>query len=306
MGILSPVMEHIVGQQHSFPSPANKDKINKALERYKKVLRSFPNRSDSGEIKFGMADLFVGRNSPGDYKKAMELYNNILLSGGSPYLRARTLVGKAELMVGSGNNEELTDAVSLCESAAKTLKEDINDFFTSKALIIEADLRMSRDEKGDHLKAAKLFEKVADNKKAHWYFRSRGFLGRAELILYHNPDKIKNGVKFCEQAVKLLEPRPGDYFLIKAKLIDAELRIRRGKKDDLRKAERICSGVTKMKTEYSDLVARAKLTLADISKHPRAHKLYKEVLEMEGLDPYIINKVREAEKNLAKKKNKKK
>lgn len=305
MGILSPVMEHVVGSQHSFPSPADKDKINKALERYKKILRSFPNRADIGEIKFGMADLLVGRNSPGDYKKALELYNNILLSGGSPYLRARTLVGKAELMVGSGNAEELTDAISLCESADKTLKEDLNDFFTSKALIIEADLRLARDEKGDHPKAARLFEKVSSNKKAHWYFRARGFLGRAELILYHHPDKIKDGVKFCEQTRKLLEPRPGDYFLIKAKIIEAELRIRRGKKDDLKKAERLCSGVARTKTEYSDLVARAKLTLADISKHPRAQKLYKEVLEMEGLDPYIINKVRAAEKNLAKKKKKK-
>ena len=302
MGILSPIMEYVAGKGAVFPAPHAKEKLTKAIERYRKILQNYPNRADVGEIKFGMADLLVGRNSPGDYKKAMELYNNVLLTTGSIYLRARTLVGKAELMVASANKEELTDALSLCESAIKTLKADLADFFTSKVFIVEADLRMSRDEKGDHAKADKLYEKLIKNKKAHWYFRARSFLGRAELVLYHSARKINDGIKFCEQALKILEERPGDYFLLKTKVIEAELRIRRAKRDDLKKAEKLCTSIAKSKTEYTDLVARAKLTLAEISKHPKAHKLYKEVLEMDGLDPYIINKVKEAEKNLKKKK----
>ncbi|MBU0687013.1 MAG: hypothetical protein KKB81_04110 [Candidatus Margulisbacteria bacterium] len=302
MGILSPIMEYVAGKQDTYPAPAAKEKLTKAIERYRKVLRDHPNRTDIGEIKFGLADLLVGRNAPGDYKKAMEFYNAILLTSGSLYLRARVLIGKAELMVSSGNKEEQTDALSLCETAKKTLKSDLTDFFAAKAFIIEADLRMSRDEKGDHAQASKFFEKVSNNKKAHWYFRARGFLGRAELILYHFPNKVNDGIKFCGQAAQLLEERPSDYFSLKTKVIEAELRIRRAKKDDFKKAERFCIAVARSKTEYSDLVARAKLTLAEISKHPKAEKLYKEVLEMEGLDPYIINKVKEAEKNLQKKK----
>jgi tetratricopeptide (TPR) repeat protein len=298
MGILSPVMDYVVGKESTFPAPAEKDKLTKAIERYRQIQRNYPNRADIGEIKFGLADLYVGRNAPGDYKKAMELYNSILLAGGSEYLRARTLIGKAELMVSSGNKEELTDAITLCETASRALKEDLEDFFVSKALIVEADLRMSRDEKGDHRRAAKLFETVANNRQAHWYFRARGFLGRGELILYHQPNKLRDGIRFCEEALKLLADRPADYFTLKAHVIEAEIRIRRGKKEDFKSAEKLCASVAKAKTEYADLVARAKLTLAEISKHPKALKLYHEVMEMEGLDPYIIDKVKAAEQNL--------
>jgi TPR repeat protein len=298
MGVLSPIMEFVVGKEAAFPAPSEKEKLTKAIERYRLLLRKYPTRTDMGEIQFGLADLYVGRNTPGDYKKALDLYNNILLSGASPYLRARALVGKAELMVSSGNKDELTDALSFCESAAKLLETDLSDFFVAKALVVEADLRMAKDEKFDHAKAKKLYEKVSENRHAHWYFRSRSFLGRAELILYHFPDKINEGLKFCQTTEKLLSDRPDDYFYIKSKIIEAELRIRRAKKEDFKKAEKLCSQAAKTKTEYADLVARAKLTLAEISKHPKAHQLYKEVLEMEGLDPYIVNKVKEAEKNL--------
>ena len=57
---------------------------------------------------------------------------------------------------------------------------------------------------------------------------------------------------------------------------------------------------------FSDLVARAKLDLADIVRHPKATKLLKEVSEMEGLDPYLLEKAQLIEKAVKAKKGKKK
>jgi len=49
------------------------------------------------------------------------------------------------------------------------------------------------------------------------------------------------------------------------------------------------------------LVARAKLNLAEVSRHPKAKKLSREVLEMEGIDPYLAEKAKLIEKSLKKK-----
>ena len=53
---------------------------------------------------------------------------------------------------------------------------------------------------------------------------------------------------------------------------------------------------------YKGLIARAKLDLADVVSHPKAAKLLKEVHEMEGLDPYLIEKARLIEATLKQKK----
>ncbi len=48
------------------------------------------------------------------------------------------------------------------------------------------------------------------------------------------------------------------------------------------------------------LAARAKLNLAEISALSKARVLSSDVLEMEGLDPYLIKKARVLNKNLQK------
>jgi len=161
-------------------------------------------------------------------------------------------------------------------------------------------LRMTRDKGPDHKTANNLFEKVYKTKKANWYFRSRGALGQAELILYHEPKKINQAIKLCDESLKLLEERPKDYFTLKTKIVKAEILTRRDKKGDLVKATNLCKSVYQSKTNYKDLVARAKLAQAEIVKNPKAAKLYQDVLEMEGLDPYIIEKVNELKKSLKK------
>lgn len=304
MTVLSPLMSYIVDKEVGFPIPSEKEKINKALRRYRNILAQHPSRSDAPEIMFGIADLLVGRNESGDYTKAMNLYDQILLRATPEYLRARVLVGKAELMIGSPS--EFNNAISLCERARKILKSDVSDFFAAKAYIVEAELLLSRQEKGDWAKALGLINWVVREKDAHWYFRGRALLSKAEIFLYRQSPDLKAGLKSVDFALKELKSRPDDYFANKGKLIKAEILCRRGKKADFNRAEKLLLEVIKMPIKYQDLIARAKIDLADIATHPKAAKLLKQVHEMEGLDPYLIEKARLVEENLEKTKKAKK
>lgn len=290
MTILSPIMSYIVDKEVGFPVPSEKEKINKALRRYRHLLSKHPNRSDSPEIMFGIADLLVGRNQPGDYFEAMKIFDQILLRSIPEYLRARALVGKAELMIGM--REELANAISLSEKARKILGADMSDFFAAKTYIVEAELRFVRKEKGDWAKALSLINHVIKEKQAHWYFRGRALLSKAEIIIIRDPDHFAPAIKLCDFALKELKSRPDDYFAHKGRALKAEILSSRAKKGDFQKAERLLTEVIKMPFDYSDLIARAKLDLANIATHPKASKLLKQVNEMEGLDPYLIEKTR--------------
>jgi hypothetical protein len=298
MNIISPIMGFIVDREAGFPAPSEREKINKLIEKYRTVMRKNPGRADIGEIKFGLADLYVGRGEPGDYDKARAFYEDILKTSGAPYLRARAQVGKAELAVPGIKKESIQDALDLCLTARKTLNNDLSDFFAAKSYIIEADLLLVRDAKGDHQQAMKIHDKLINERKANWYFRARALLGKAELILYHEPAKIGSAIALCQRSEKLLKDRPGDYFSIKAKVVESELRVRRAKGNDFKAAEKILKEAVTMKHPYLDLSARAKTDLAEISNHPLAGKLLGELNQMEGLDPYLTEKIKLIEQKL--------
>jgi hypothetical protein len=294
-------MSFIVDREAGFPAPSEREKINKLVEKYRNILRKNPTRSDIGEIKFGLADLYVGRGDPGDYDKARFFYEDILKTSGSPYLRARAQVGKAELAVPGIKKQDIQNAIDLCLTARKALSDDLSDFFAAKSYIIEADLRLVRDDPGDHGAALKIHEKLIKEKSAHWYFRARALLGKAELILYHDPQKISEAITLCPRATRLLKDRPGDYFALKTKIIESELRIRRAKGNDFKASEKLLKEVVSFPHAYRDLLARAKADLAEISKHPLASKLLKDLQQMEGLDPYLIDKIRQVESKISSK-----
>ena len=86
----------------------------------------------------------------------------------------------------------------------------------------------------------------------------------------------------------------------------AEILIRREIKGDFERAEKLLTEVIKMKFAYKDLVARAKIDLAQIANHPKASKLIGEVLEMEGLDPYLQEKARNSQQTINDKRRKSK
>ena len=294
MTILSPIMDYIVDKEVGFPIPSEKEKINKALKRYRYILSQYPKRSDAPEIMFGIADLLVGRGEGADHAEAMKLYDQIMLRNPPEYLKARALIGKAELMIGIP--EDFGDAISLCEKARKILGPDVSEFFAAKTYIVEAELRLARRDKGDWAKALELINRVVKEKNAHWYFRGRALLSKSEIILYRDPDDLGTALKLADFSIKELRSRPDDYFANKGRVLKAEILTRRAKSGDFVKAEKLLTEVVKMPFPYNDLIARAKLDMADIVNHPKAVKLLKQVHEMEGLDPYLIEKASIIEK----------
>jgi len=281
-------MSYVVDKEIGFPIPSEKEKINKALRRYRSILSQHSKRSDAPEIMFGIADLLVGRNDPGDFAEAMKIYDQIMLRNPPEYLKARALIGKSELMI--GNPAEFGNAISLCEKAREILGNNVAEFFAAKTLIVEAELRLARRDKGDWATALGLINRVVREKDAHWYFRGRALLSKAEIILYRNPEELGPALKTVDFALKEMASRPDDYFTNKAKVVKAEIVSRRANKGDFERAEKLLMEVLKMPFAYKDLIARAKLDMADIVAHPKATKLLKEVHEMEGLDPYLIEK----------------
>ncbi|MFA5839611.1 MAG: hypothetical protein WC890_03015 [Candidatus Margulisiibacteriota bacterium] len=302
MGILSPVMSYVVDKELGFPIPSEKEKINKAIKRYRYILSQHPNRADAPEILFGIADLLVGRNEASDYGEATKIFDSILHRNPPEYLKARALVGKAELMIGSSS--DFNDAIALCEKARKILDADYIDFFAAKTVAVEAELRLSRNDKGDWEKAVKLIDEVIREKKANWYFKGRALLTKAEILLYKKPQDLRTPLKMIDACLIQLKSRPDDYFSHKGRLLRAEILIRREIKGDFERAEKLLTEVIRMKFAYKDLVARAKIDLAQIANHPKASKLISEVLEMEGLDPYLQEKARNSQQTINDKKRK--
>ena len=304
MAILSPIMSYVVDNELGFPIPSQKEKINKALKRYRYILSQHPKRADAPEIMFGIADLLVGRGNPGDYNDALRFYDHILLHLPPEYLKARALIGKAELLI--GNPDEFDNAISLCEKARQILGKDLADFFAAKTIAVEVELRLARQAEGDWKKALGLINLLIKAKKTHWYFLGRALLSKAEIIFWRNPKNLGEPLKLVNAALIKLKTREDDYFTNKGKVLRAEMLTRRAKKGDFERTEKLLVEVLKMSMDYKDLIARAKLDLADVVRHPKATRLIKEVLQMEGLDPYLIDKASIIEKALKHSKKKKK
>ena len=134
MAILSPIMSFIVDKEIGFPVPSEKERINKALKRYRYLLSQHPKRTDAPEIMFGIADLLVGRGEAGDHAEAVKLYDQILLRAIPDYLKARALIGKAELMIGIP--QEFGNAISMSEKSRRILGSDVSEFFAAKTYIV--------------------------------------------------------------------------------------------------------------------------------------------------------------------------
>jgi len=299
MGIMSPIMSFIVDREPSYPSPSEKVKLNKVIGRYRLLLKTIAWRYDIGEIKFGLADLLVGRNEPGDYKDAIRLYDDILKGVTSPYLRGRALAGKAELMITSEKKSDIEQAVALAKSASQIIKKEINanDFFYQKAQVVEAELLTKIGENPNLKTASKLYDGVIKSEKSNAYFKARAMVGLSELKTYIAPVKeLKRYAEYCHSAQILLAERPSDYFMVKARVVEAEVLTRMDPKRNVNKIIALCNQVIAAKTADMQLVLRAKLDKADVSKHENALKLIKEVRASKELPDYLAEKANIVEK----------
>jgi len=291
IGILSPVMKKVVDEEESYPSPSAKTKINKAIGRYKLLSKAQKWKDYMDDIKFALADLLVARGEDSDYKEALNYYNFIVSKTKNDMLKGRAMIGKAEMVIADISKITIDEAIDMCKQGYKLLKGKLDDFFVAKAVAVEAELLVKKSGKKNINEAAKLLGKLTGKKNAHPYFRARAMAGKAELALYFGVDSLSNGIKMCEEALKILAERPLDYFAVKAKVVEAELLLRRGSSSDIQKAENLCNSVITAPV-HKDLTARAKIVLAETSKKEKAQKLFDEVLEQDGLDPYLIEKVK--------------
>ncbi|MFC1767044.1 hypothetical protein ACFLZ2_00600 [Candidatus Margulisiibacteriota bacterium] len=298
-------MSYIVGKEADFPSPSTKIKLNKVIGRYKLILRTFAYRYDIGEIKFGLADLYIGRNEPGDYKEAMKLYNDIIQKPTSPFLLARALSGKAELFISENDKKKIEEGIELSRRAKKILEEEVGkeDFFYQKSVIVEAELLTKKGKKEDVKIAAKLYESLIKSDQTNYYFRARAMIGISELNTYTaKPKTLKKYADHCDSAIELLRFRPQDYFSIKAKMILVEVLTQIDSKKNVNRIIQLCNQVLLNKYADKETIARTRLDKADVSKKNNAEKLIAEVKKTEGLPDYIYKKAKLIEADLKKRK----
>ena len=296
MGIMSPLMKRVVEEESSYPSPSEKVKVSKAIGRYKLMEAVDKWKSNLDDIRFAIADLLLSKATAQDYKEALGYYNLIIKRTKNKVLKARAEIGRAELALMGIDKIGVDAAIKLCKDGAKLLRQNLSDFFVSKAIAVEAELLVKKGGKAAISQASKLFSRIIGKRNASSYFRARSMVGKAELILYYGTEALSKGIKLCDEAIKLLIQRPSDYFNLKARLIKAELLLRRGSSSDLIKAEDLCESVISSSLAHKDLIARAKLVLAELSKKERAKVLFEDVLSEENVDPYIIEKAKQIQK----------
>jgi hypothetical protein len=216
----------------------------------------------------------------------------------SPYLRARALAGKAELMILSDKPEEITEAIKLAQTSSDIIKKEIgqNDFFFQKAVVVESELLAKVDGPANLRTASRLYEQIINNEKSNAYFKARAMVGVSELKTYvAKPKELSKYAEYCEDAQTLLADRPSDFFMVKAKVIEAEILIRMDAKKHVNKIISLCNQVILNKSADPQLVIRAKLDKADVSKPGNALKIIKEVKAIKDLPGYLAEKAKMVE-----------
>jgi hypothetical protein len=301
-GTLSPILSHIV--QTTIAAVGEKERLNRLINKYRKMLRYVTGGLNVSEVRFGLADLLITRDDPGDWKEAKTHYDFVLEHAPYGYLRSASMVGNAELAVRSDDKKEIDAAIDLAKRAYNTLNSLVgpSDFYSVKSLIVEAELLLKRNAETESKEAIKLFDKVAKDEMADPYFRARAIVGRGELMLYSKKIDINLEIQKCHSAIELLSGKPFDYFALKAKLLQGEFIAKRMARYDKSRATGIFMGVMGTKEGDIDLKCRAKLDLADISVTPKAKKLVKEVLATKDVDPYLTGRAKLIGKSLKERK----
>lgn len=299
--VISPIMRYILEKEEGgYPSPTEREKLNKAIARYRNIIKSVPSGPLIGEIKFGLADLLVGRDEEGDYKEAQHLYGEIVNTAPKGYLWAKAVVGHAEILIRLGNGDDVEAAVKAVGEARETLQKFVGnrDFFTVKSLAVEAELLTKESLEKHHAEVIHIHDKVIKWSSDHAYFKARSEVGKAESLLYFYPKKLLEAFRLCQDAQKTLRDRPDDYFALKSKVLQVEILARKGTPTDLQRADKISKALLDHREVPQELRARTMLALAQITRHPKAEKFSTEVLQMEGLDPYLVEKARQIAQGL--------
>lgn len=299
-GTLSPILSHLV--QTTIAAVGEKERLNRLINKYRKMLRFAEGGFNVSEIRFGLADLLITRDDPNDWKEAKQHYDFVLEHATYGYLRSAAMVGKAELAIRASEAAEIENAIILCQRSYKNLCSLVgeSDFYSVKSLVVEAELHIKRNNKTDKGMALKLLEKVFSDDIADPYFKARAIVNHAELLLYDKKVNPNKELQLCFTAIDLLKDRSDDYFSVKARLLQGEYIARRMMRYDKSRATGIFMGIMSNKNADADLAARARLNLAEISVEKKAKTLVKEVLSQKTIDPYLLARAKQIEKNLKK------
>ena len=297
-GTLSPILSHLV--QTTIAAVGEKEKLNRIINKYRKMLRFVTGGLNISEVKFGLADLLITRDEENDWNEAESHYSFVLQHAPYGYLRSAAMIGKAELSVREDDAKAIEEAISLAQRAYKNLLALVgpSDFYSMKCLVVEAELRLKRNGPADRKAALKLFEKIYSDVMADSYFRGRSMVGHAELMLYDKKKDVNKEIQLCLGAIDLLNDKSNDYFTVKAKIIQGEYIVQRMAHYDKSRAIGIFMGVISNKSADVDLVARAKLNLADLHEKPKAMALVKEVLAGKVADQFLIDRAKNMKKVL--------
>lgn len=301
-GTLSPILSHLV--QTTIAAVGAKEKLNRLINKYRKMLRYVMGGMNVSEVRFGLADLLITRDDPGDWKEAKTHYDYVLEKAAYGYLRSAAMIGKAELAIRSDDKKELDEAIDYAKRGFNVLLSLVgkSDFYSIKSLVVEAELLLKRSGPGDEKEALKLFEKALKDEMADPYFRARAIVNKEERILYSGKFDINKEIQLCHTAIELLKERPHDYFAVKARLLQGEFISKRMARYDKSRATGIFMGVMGTKEADPDLQSRARLNLAEISELKKAKILIKEVLSAKNVDGYLVEKAKRLQKELKAKK----
>lgn len=273
------------------------EKLNRGIKRYKRMLQFAKGAVHIAEIEFGIADMMITRDDPYDWREAARLYNDILERTPYGLLRGAAMAGKAELVIRKSDKAEIAEAIELADQAHAMLKQFMGeqDFFTLKALVVEAELRLKRNAKGDTARAIALFDKTVKYGKDHPYWQARAMIGLAE----NQPSKtVPARIGLCQKAMTLLSDRPHDYFYLKARLLECELRYQRGTTSDKKYAYPSLAKVAQDGADIASLKARALLGMAEHTTRATALSLIQKVKEIGDLEPYFHDRAQALEETL--------
>jgi len=289
-------------RREPFPSPSEKEDLNKAIKELRLNLKNPPEDFDKNEGRLKLADLLIGRNDASDYIEASKIYDEIINTTLPGKLRCEAMIGKAELLTQSRDNEDIKIGLNLSQKSLEELSGKGDDYFETKAKLVKAELLLRRGKEWDNSEALKIYEEILSNPSTSNYFGMRALVGKIDIMEYFQPVKLEEDlvelIVNCERALEANEDRLNDYFRIKGQALLAELYIKRNSEEGVDKAKKLLNEIANNEAAGVDLRARASLDLAEISSEALARTLIREVRHMEGIDPYILKKAKVLEEKL--------
>jgi len=166
------------------------------------------------------------------------------------------------------------------EELRQKLANPPEGFDKNKGKVKLADLLVGRNEPGDYIEASKIYEEIIDSSppgETH----AEAVIGKAELLVQsEESEDIESGIKIIQGSISELEGLNDSYFEIKAKLVNAELLLRRGSEKDNGEALKIYDEILEEPNILNYFRMRAIVGKIDIMEYFKPERLKEELEEL--------------------------